>query len=94
MNTSILNDAAYIDDLKKKVLIWREEAKEVSDKRVTWDWIKYNVRLFSIDYYKKRAKANREEEERMQKKYQHAQANFEKNHLSKPEKHWRNVRWG
>ena len=94
MNTSILNDAAYIDEVKKKVLIWREEAKEVSDKRVTWDWIKYNVRLFSIDYYKKRAKANREEEERMQKKYQHAQANFEKNHLSKPEKHWRNVRWG
>ena len=59
--------------------ISREEAKEVSDKRVTWDWIKYNVRLFSVDYSKKRAKANREEEERMQKKYQDAQANFEKN---------------
>ena len=79
MNTSILNDAAYIDEVKKKVLLWREEAKEVSDKRVTWDWIKYNVHLFSIDYSKKRAKAKREEEERMQKKYQHAQANFEKN---------------
>ena len=46
MNTSILNDAAYIDEVKKKVLIWRQEAKEVSDKRVTWDWIKYNVRLW------------------------------------------------
>ena len=31
MNTSILNDAAYIDEVKKNVLIWREEAKEVSD---------------------------------------------------------------
>ena len=51
--------------MKKKVLIWREEAKEVSDKRVTWDWIKYNVHLFSIDYSKRRTKANREEEERM-----------------------------
>ena len=59
--------------------ISREEAKEVSDKRVTWDWIKYSVRLFSIDYSKKRAKANREEENTMQKKYQDAQANFEKN---------------
>ena len=75
-NISILNDAAYIDEVKKNVLIWRE-AKEVSDKRVTWDWIKYNVRLFSIDYSKRRAKANREEEERMQKKYQDAQANFD-----------------
>ena len=33
MNTSILNDATYIDEVKKKVLIWREEA--------TWDRIKY-----------------------------------------------------
>ena len=64
--------------MKKKVLIWREEAKEVSDKRVTWNWIECNVHLFPIDYSKKCAKANREEEERMQKKYQDAQANFEK----------------
>ena len=39
-----------------------KEAKEISDKRVIWDWIKYNVRLFSIDYSKRRAKANTEEE--------------------------------
>ena len=86
MNTSILNDTAYIDELKKKVLIWREEAKEVSDKRVTWDWIKYNVRLFSIDYSKKRSKANREEEERMQKKYQDAQVSFEKKTICRNQK--------
>ena len=79
MNTSMLNDAAYVEDVKKKILIWREEAKEISDKRVIWDWIKYNVRLFSIDYSKRRAKANREEEEMMQKKYQDAQAKFEQN---------------
>ena len=79
MNTSMLNDAAYVEEVKKKILIWREEAKEISDKRVIWDWIKYNVRLFSIDYSKRRAKANREEEEMMQKKYQAAQAKFEQN---------------
>ena len=77
--------------MKKKVLIWREEAKEVLDKRVVWDWIKYkyNVRL-------RRAKTNREEEERMQKKYQDAQDNFEKNPTRETRKDWRNViiRWG
>ena len=67
MNTSMLNDAAYVEEVKKKILIWREEAKEISDKRVIWDWIKYNVRLFSIDYSKRCAKANREEEEMMHK---------------------------
>ena len=80
MNTSMLNDVAYIDEVKEKILIWREEAKEILDKRVIWDWIKYNIRLYSIDYSKRRAKANREEEEeRMQKKCQDAQVNFEKN---------------
>ena len=77
MNTSMLNDTVYIDEVKEKILIWREEAKEILDKRVFWDWIKYNIRLYSIDYSKRRAKANREEEERMQKKYQDAQAYFE-----------------
>ena len=38
MNTSMLNDAAYVEEVKKKILIWREEAKEISDKRVIWDW--------------------------------------------------------
>ena len=86
LSTSILNDAAYIDEVKKKVLIWRGEGKEISDKRVTWDWIKCNVGLFSIDYSKKRAKANREEEERMQKKYQDAQADFEKKPICRNKK--------
>ena len=27
MNTSMLNDVAYIDEVKKKILMWREEAK-------------------------------------------------------------------
>ena len=79
MNTSMLNDTVYIDEVKEKILIWREEGKEILDKRVVWDWIKYNIRLYSIDYSKRRAKANREEEERMQKKYQDPQAFFEKN---------------
>ena len=77
MNASVLNDVAYIDEVKKKILIWREEAKEILDKWVIWDWIKYNTRLYSIDYSRRPAKANREEEERMQKKYQDAKANFE-----------------
>ena len=79
MNTSMLNDTVYIDEVKEKILIRREEAKEILDKRVVWDWIKYKIRLYSIDYSKSRAKANREEEERMQKKYEDAQAYFEKN---------------
>ena len=80
MNTSLLNNVAYTE-VKEKILIWREEAKEILDKRVIWDWIRYNIRLYSIDYSKRRTRANREEEEGMQRKYQYAQPNLKKKTL-------------
>ena len=73
----MLNDVTYIDEVKKKMLIWREEAKEILDKRVIWDWIKYNIRLYSIDY-KRRAKGNRGGGGKDAKEISNAQANFEK----------------
>ena len=79
MNTSLLNDTSFIEKMKQKIAVWREEAKEIEDKRVSWDWIKYNVRLFSIEYSKSRAKTIREEEEIMQRKYLDAQVKLQQN---------------
>lgn len=58
--------------------MWKEEGKEFSDKRVAWDWVKYNVRLFSIQESKSRAKVRREEENTLQKNLQEAQINFQR----------------
>ena len=79
MNTCLLNDTSFIEKMKEKIAVWREEAKEIEDNRVSWDWIKYNVRLFSIEYSKTRAKTNRKEEEIMQGKYLDAQVKFQQN---------------
>ena len=65
--------------MKQKIAVWREEEKEIEDKRVSWDWIKYNVRLFSIEYSKSRAKTIRKEEEIMQRKYLDAQVKRQQN---------------
>ena len=65
--------------MKENIAIWREEVKEMFDKRVSWDLLKCNVRLFSIVYPKGCAKAIRKEEEIMQKRYQDAYAKFEHN---------------
>ena len=45
--------------------------------RVAWDWIKYKVRLFCINYSKEVAKTKREREEMLQRKLQIAQAQFQ-----------------
>ena len=59
--------------------VWKNEGKEFSDIRVAWDWIKYNVHLFSIQYSKELAKIKREKEESLQKKLQVAQIGFQQN---------------
>ena len=33
--------------MKTYLEVWENEGKEFSDTRVAWDWIIYNVRLFS-----------------------------------------------
>ena len=51
MNTSLLSDENFIQLMKTNLEIWKE-GKDFSDKRVAWDWIKYKVRLFSMQYSK------------------------------------------
>ena len=56
--------------MKEKLEEWKKEGDEFSDKRVAWDWMKYNVRLFSINYSKELAKTKREREEKLQRNLQ------------------------
>ena len=53
--------------------------EEFSDVRVVWDWIKCNVRLFTINYSKQVAKTEREREEKLQRTLQTAQGQFQQN---------------
>ena len=56
----------------------KEEGNEFSDKSVAWDWVKYNVRLFSIQESKRRAKVRGEEKNTIQKHLQEAPINFQR----------------
>ena len=79
MNTSLLSDENFIQLMKTNLEIWKEEGKDFSDKRVAWDWIKYKVRLFSMQYSKELARTKREKEESLQKKFQAAQIQLQQN---------------
>lgn len=86
MNTSLLSDENFIQLMKTNLEIWKEEGKEFSDKRVAWDWIKYKVRLFSMQYSKELAGTKREKEESLQKIFQAAQVQFQQNPCEEFEK--------
>ena len=60
--------------------IWTAEGeRELSDHRSTWDWIKYNVRAYSTNYSKKKAKVRNEQEKELQKDLDDAKVSFETN---------------
>ena len=66
--------------------VWKEEGKEFSDIRVAWDWIKYNVRLFSMQYSKELVRIKREKEQSLHK------YNFSKINVKYLKRFWTSVK--
>ena len=59
-NASLLEDSVFCKLIAESVPEWREEFKEVTDKRVLWDIIKYRIRQVTIKYSKGKANARRQ----------------------------------
>ena len=58
-NSSLLEDASYIQLISSNYPDWLDEFKDVNDKRVLWDLIKYRIRQVSIKYSKQKARERR-----------------------------------
>ena len=54
-NSSLVDDESYVLAINQKIPEWLEEFKEVIDKRVLRDLIKYRVRQFTMRYAKEKA---------------------------------------
>ena len=50
----------YVTLINQSVPIWLNEFKDIGDKRLLWDLIKYKVRQVTIKYSKKKAHKKRE----------------------------------
>lgn len=85
MNISLLSDERFIELMKNNLEVWKE-GKEFSGIMVAWDWIKYNVRLFSMQYSKELARIKGEKEESLQKNLQAAQIQYQQNQCEEFEK--------
>ena len=58
-NSNLVNDSVYCELLTTECANWLEEFKEVQDKRVLWDLIKYEIRQQTIRYSKTKARERR-----------------------------------
>ena len=58
-NSNLVNDSAYCELLTTEYANWLEEFKEVQDKRVLWDLIKYKIRPQTIRYSRTKVRERR-----------------------------------
>ena len=55
MNSVLLEDDDYINDVSSKIPIWLAQGrKDLSDDRVIWDWLKYNIRAHAKQHQRTR----------------------------------------
>ena len=58
-----MTDEEYVNVITESIPIWLAQGhKELSDYRCIWDWLKYNVRAYAIQYSKKKARERKEKE--------------------------------
>ena len=58
---------------------WVEEANDLSNNRIKWDWLKFKIEMSSIAFSKKMSREHRKLEEELSCKYQDALNRFQQN---------------
>ena len=56
LNTSLLKDDNYVEELSRLLELWKEELTDHKNKTFIWDYLKYNIRKYSISYSKSKKK--------------------------------------
>ena len=69
LNTSLFW-SDYVEMINKEFPNWLKDAKDLSDKRVKWDWLKFKIKTSSIAYSKKLSRDRKSKEEELNLKYQ------------------------
>ena len=79
LNTSLLNRQEYVEMITDGLPNWIEEASDLSNNRVKWDWIKFKIKMNSITLSKKISRERQKLEDELNFKYQDALKRFQQN---------------
>ena len=57
----------YVNNVTKLIPKWIAEGrKELSDDRIVWDWLKYNIRVHAVHFSQRKVKERNEKEYNLQ----------------------------
>ncbi|KAL9978010.1 hypothetical protein ACROYT_G015484 [Oculina patagonica] len=66
-NSSLADDPVYAEFLKDSYPSWLDEYRDITDKRLLWDIIKYRIRKETISYSKRKARDRRDKLSELEK---------------------------
>ena len=63
LNVSLLLKKDYVEEMELNIPIWRNESISFfQDQQMSWEWMKYRIREFLINFSKRIARGSRREE--------------------------------
>ena len=65
--------------ITSKLPTWVEEANDLSNNRIKWDWLKFKIKMSSIAFSKKMSRERRKLEEELNSNYQDELNRFQQN---------------
>ena len=66
LNNSFLSEEAYINGIRTGAEEWQAECEQFTDERMKWEYVKYKIRQFSIQYGIEKAKTKHDKEEELE----------------------------
>ena len=72
-NANLLEDEKYVKEMRKNISCFREKYNAVTDLGLKWDVIKMEIRSFTLQYSKKKARIERDKEKDLQIKMNNLQ---------------------
>ena len=65
-NSKLIYDKEFCEQLEENLNIFRGEFRDIEDKRLLWDLLKWRIRIFASKYSKKKIKQERENEKSLE----------------------------
>jgi hypothetical protein len=64
-NSSLLSDVVYTNEMKANIVKCRQSVQQITDSRAKWEFLKFNIRDFTINYSKSKSKKARTRENKL-----------------------------
>ena len=80
LNTKLLEDERYTTDIKNNIMKWHSECPQFNN-RQKWEYIKYQIRKYSIEHSKKLAKEKKDLTVKLEQRVQELEMNLNQENM-------------